>query len=53
MSLWRIQKAAYSPTAAFCLEQRSVFTLVLLWHVLIGSKDFDGGESSDAILAPQ
>lgn len=28
-------------------------TLVVLRLVLIGSKDLDGGETSDAILAPQ
>lgn len=33
--------------------QCSLCTLVLLWLVLIGSKDLDGGETSDAILAAQ
>lgn len=28
-------------------------TLVLLWLVLIGSKDLDGGETSDPILTTQ
>lgn len=38
-------------TGAICL----VFscTLVFLWLVLIGSKDLNGGEASDAVLTAQ
>lgn len=42
------------------IEQQKAFrcsglvcTLVLLWLVLIGPKDLDGGETSDAILTAQ
>lgn len=43
----------YLATEAICVVQWLICTLVLLRLVLIGSKDLDGGETSDAILTTQ
>lgn len=49
----KYHKSVYLATEAICVVQWLIRTLVLLWLVLIGSKDLDGGETSDAILTTQ
>lgn len=55
------RKASSSKITKLRIQQQKLFvrcsgvvcTLVLLWLVLIGPKDLDGGETSDAILTTQ